>query len=66
MPSPRKNSLFPPIEDDGIFLQNLAGMNEQFHPMDDSWDDFEDLFQLMDVPYHLSELPCKSEVDKRK
>lgn len=33
-------------------------MNGQFYPMDDhfnNFNDLDDIFQLMDVPYHLSE-----------
>jgi len=43
---------------DPEFINNWSDMNGQFYPMDDhfnNFNDLDDIFQLMDVPYHLSE-----------
>lgn len=40
---------------DDAFLQNWPAMNAQFVPMEEQFSDFDDIFQFMDVPYHLNE-----------
>ncbi|CZR56501.1 uncharacterized protein PAC_06389 [Phialocephala subalpina] len=57
--NPPTAQLQPPsssFQEDAAFLQNWPAMNGQFYPMEDQFNDFGDIFQLMDVPYHLSEL----------
>jgi hypothetical protein len=57
--NPPTTQLQPPslsFQEDAAFLQNWPAMNGQFYPREDQFNDFGDIFQLMDVPYHLSEL----------
>lgn len=45
-------------QNDPLFFDNWSGMNWQFHPTDDNFNNFtnfDDIFQLMDVPFHLNE-----------
>lgn len=46
----------PSFQDDAAFLQDWPAMNGQFLPMENSFTDFDDIFQFMDVPYHLNDL----------
>ncbi|KUJ17556.1 uncharacterized protein LY89DRAFT_615718 [Mollisia scopiformis] len=55
-PNNPSRSPIPVFQGDPTPLQNWPAMNGQFFPMESSFDDFDDIFQLMDVPYHLSEL----------
>lgn len=45
------------FQEDAAFLQNWPAMTGQFYPTEDQFNnEVGDIFQLMDVPYHLSEL----------
>jgi hypothetical protein len=46
----------PSFPEDASFLQDWPGMNGEFLSMESSFTDFDDIFQFMDVPYHLNDL----------